>query len=225
MTKKTTFSDEELLLAARLGDEKAEAVFTKRMFDDRFKNARFVAPEACNLLDDWELNEAYFRAFTSSSANFRFSNVRFLSYFLNNLRHEIIHEATHKVKEQQEKGRTCSLDSHIGGKDGTVAVLSDFVASGDFMDDPHAFLLYAERLEELHRLPANADPTTLDVVRLVASNYTIADTARVCGISESRVSYLLNRYRKWVIKSKKLISRHSRKEKPHKGVSRVVKSD
>ncbi len=219
MLPHTVLTDEELLLASRMGDYKAQSLLAERLHENRFRNCYFVAFEASNMLDDWSLNEAYFRAFLASISGYRFLRMRFITYFFHNLRNEIIHLATKKAKERADHGKVVSLDEIAADDDPEhVCTLSDFVASGDFMDDPRAFLSYAERLEELHRMPEGADPLMLDVVRLTTSAYTIEDTAKICCISTHRVKYLLSRYRKWALHSRKLIESHGfgGKKKPRK---------
>ena len=217
MNAQHELSDEELLLASRMGDYKAEAALTERLYEDRVHSCYFVAHDAAILLDDWSLNEAFFRALISSVDGYRFQNVRFRTYFFKNLRHQIIHMTTKAVKERVNRGLAVSLDMPVEsfGED-TYCSLADFVPSGDFMDDPRAFLDYAERLEDLHHLPAKADPVMLDVVRLVSSNYSIADAARICCLTAAKAKYLLARYREWVARSKRLMTSH--RKKPPKGL-------
>ena len=210
MTSKQNLNDEELLLAARLGDHKAESLFAERMFKQRSRNCFSVASEACRILDDWDLNEAYFHAYTASTSGYRFGTVRFRTYFLNNLYHEIIHKLSKKIKEEKTKGIVASLDASSTEEEGSV--LSDFVASDDFMDDPHSFLLYAEQLEELHNLPKTFEPMTLDAVRLISFNYSLAETAKLCSTSENHIKYLVSSYRRWVKKTMRLIQNFGKKK-------------
>ena len=226
MYPKNQLSDEELLLASRMGDYKAEAMLAERMFEGRYFHCRYAAEEASHILDDWSLNEAYLKAFLASVDGYRFGANRFITYFRRALRNEIIRMATRKIQEQTLGGKAISLDAPASEEVEPGAYsLCDFVPSGDFMDDPRAFLNYAERLEELHRLPKNADPMMLDVVRLTAANYTIADTAKICGLSVNRVKYLLHFYRQWAIRSKKLIASHGGKRKAPKRELDFVSED
>ena len=101
MHPKNELTDEELLLASRMGDYKAEAMLAERMFDDRFRYCRFVATDACHILDEWSMNEAYLKAFWASVEGYRFGNNRFHTYFATNLRNEIVHIATKRIKEHK----------------------------------------------------------------------------------------------------------------------------
>lgn len=223
MQSKNQLSDEELLLASRMGDYKAESILAERLYESRTYDCRFTAREASVYLDDWGLNEAFFRAFVSSITGFRFQGIRFRTYFLKNLKHEIIRLATKRIKEKAMAGAEISLDTPIDAfDDGYPALLSDFVPSGDFMDDPRAFLDYAERLESLHRLPEGVDPRMLDVVRLITANYTLNDTARICCINVNRVKYLLTRYRKWAERSRNLIIGHRKRPRKKEPAEPVI---
>jgi len=212
MTSTEILNDEELLLAARLGDHKAESLFAERFFKERVRNCYSVANEACRMLDDWDLNEAYFHAYTSSVSGYRFGSVRFRTYFLSNLYHAIIHKLSKKIKEESDGGRVLSLDAKLLDENETVYSLSDFVASDNFMDDPRSFLLYAERLEDLNHLPKGSDPMMLDAVRLVTADYSFAEAAKLCGVSENRIKYLISRYRRWASKSMRLILKFGKKK-------------
>ena len=226
MQSKNQLSDEELLLASRMGDYKAEAILAERFYEDHVPSCRFVAREASAFLDDWALNEAFFRAFVASITGYRFQNVRFRTYFLGNLKHEVVRLATKKIKERVLTGYEISLDTPIEVyEDGAPGYLSDFVSTGDFMDDPRAFLDYAERLESLHRLPEGEDPRMLDVVRLITANYTLADTARICCMNINHVKYLLNRYRKWAARSRNLIARHRKGPRKKEASDPVILED
>ena len=212
MTSTEILNDEELLLAARLGDHKAESLFAERLFKDRLRACYSVANDACRMLDDWELNEAYFRAFVASTSGYRFGSVRFKTYFLNALYHEIVHTMSKKIREESSSGRVYSLDASVLDDGESVCTLADFVSSENFMDDPRSFLLYAERLEDLNHLPKNCDPMMLDAVRLIASDYTFTETAKLCGVSENHVKYLVNSYRRWAKKSLRLIHHFGKKK-------------
>lgn len=222
MNPTNQLSDEELLLASRMGDYKAESVLAAKLYEDRQAACLFIARDASAVLDDWGLNEAFFRAFVASLTGYRFQGVRFRTYFLGNLKHEIIRLATKKIKEQAGRGMEVSLDTPMECyEEESPSILADFVSTGDFMDDPRAFLDYAERLEQLNRLPPNADPLMLDVVRLISANYSMTDTAKICCIGVNRVKYLLSRYRRWATRSRKLIARHGgnkRGRRPKKAI-------
>ena len=213
MNNKNNLADEELLLLARMGDHKAEVLFTERIFKDQARQCRTVAAAACSKLEPWDINEAYFKAFTSAVSGYRFGSNRFMSYFMGVLSHELIHIMSKRIREQACRGHLYSLDAIVNDDAESCATLSDFVASTDFMDDPKSFMIYAEELESLHELPKNVDPLMLDAVRLITASYSIPETARLCGITENRVKYLLNRYRKWATKTLDLVRNYGKKRK------------
>ena len=219
-------SDEELLLLARMGNQKAETLFAERIFKDQMRQCRCVAAAACSKLDNWDINEAYFRAYTSAVAGYRFGSSRFMSYFMGILTHEIIHIMSKRMREQAQHGYVFSLDAVINDEsESSCSCLSDFVASTDFMDDPKCFMIYAEELESIHDLPKNVDPLMLDVIRLVSSNYSIGETAKLCEISENRVKYLLNGYRRWAKKTLSLIQNFGKKKKKPRSKGGAIRAE
>ena len=189
-------SDEELLLAHRKGDPNALSELSRRFFAMRFYCCQKAAPELLSQLDDWSLNEAFFRSFLNATSNYEFQRVKFVTFFTTVLKNELIRVV--KLRSREMLYHAESIDVPHETEDGCYT-LCDIVQSSDFMDDPAAFFSFSDSLRELGRLPKNISPRSVDAVSLLSQGYTIDEISKMLRVSVAVVRHELTRYRKWAV--------------------------
>ena len=199
MTIKETRTDEELLLASRLGDLYAEQVLAQRFFRRRFGACKAALPDAMSQLDDWQLNEAHFHAYLLATTTFEFKGGKLFTYYVTVLSHELLHIVTRVSKERQRMSfvdfeAPMDLDRY------NDFCLADATPSGEELDDPQAFYRYAETLKKLEKLPRGISPITLDLVRLLREGYTLTEAAPILQIKRDKAKYEIKKYRAWAMK-------------------------
>ncbi len=187
-----SLGDEELLLMHRSGDSTAYSILTERFFGMRFFAAHKIAPIPASQLDDWSINEAHFHAYLAATEGYEFRKVRFRTYYMHLLRHELNSLA------MAERLRGVSMDQLIDAdNDEGTYTLCDVVPSGAMRDDPNAFLVYSESLAALSALPKGMDKNTVCLVRFLAMGYPLPVAAKNVGLSHSKARYELRHFRKW----------------------------
>ena len=191
-------SDEELLLFYRKGDECALKDLTERFFHMRFFCCRKAAPELMYRLDDWTINEVFFRSFLNAVNGYEFTRVKFLTYYTHVLRNEMIREVEHLDSQGQT---VLSLDEErlVYVNHNESYTLADVISSDDFKDDPAAFLSYAESLKSIDRLPKGISKESVEMASRIADGESIDSVAASFGVSRSNARYQVSKYRKWAL--------------------------
>jgi hypothetical protein len=82
-------TDESLLDSYRHGDLRARDVLSVRYFNLKDSLCRKAAPNWCDYLDKWTLNECFFKAYLQAEEGYVEGESKFLTYFCSILCHEI----------------------------------------------------------------------------------------------------------------------------------------
>lgn len=197
--------DEFLLLLGRMGREGARDSLAVRYYRLRKKICRNASPSIVSFLDDWEINEAFFRGYLDAESSYRFGRVSFRTYATRCIRFALANAADSKLCKSRMMV-ACSLDAAQKNDDGeeTTLCLADIVQEGVSPEDPRVFLDYAESLNLLHRLPKGINPVVLKIVSGLCDGYRICEIAKEVGLSEKQANYHLAKYRVW---AKKVLSK------------------
>lgn len=190
--------DEFLLLLGRMGKEGARDSLAVRYYRMRKRICRNASPSICTFLDDWEVNEAFFRGYLDAETSYRFGRVSFKTYATRCIRFALANAADSKLSKTRMMV-AFSLDAAQRNDDGeeTTLCLADIVQDGSSPEDPRVFLDYAESLNLLHRLPKGINPVALKIVAGLCEGYRICEVAKEIGLSEKQANYHLSRYRVW----------------------------
>ena len=202
-------NDEELLLAARVGDDAAQTALVERYFAKRFMLCRVASPNSCMNLNEWDLNEAFFHAILQAITSFQFRGVRFSTFFKCVLEKELIHMSMERVKESG----IVSLDASVYEEDGESIALCDSIPTESELENPHSYLLYLDRLNDLGRLPADFPPVAVEVVKSVLSGAKMSEVCQSLGISVNQGKYFLAKYRSQARKSEESLQKFNKKKK------------
>ena len=187
--------DEELILAHRCGDPLALNYLLQRYIKSRHRHVWLVSPQSGANINDWDLNDATFRAFLQSVEAYEFIGVRFVTFYLRTFLHECCLASNQKLREQSN----VSLDQLIDddGEQSVVHPLSDFVPTTSITDLPPEMVNYAEMIENLEEVPKQFPPKTNDIIRDLSDGYTVEETGQRHDMTPNQVRYILRRYRKW----------------------------
>ncbi len=209
-------SDEDLLTRYREGDEEALGAMLERFFAMRFYSARTVAPTLCEMLSEWELNEAVYHAFYKAVQSFQLGKARFLTFYHTILKHELCHLVAERIAMAPHG--IVSLDEYVENDKGDGGyVLGDSISSNDVNDDPKEFLHFAERLMELRKLPKKIDPIAISLVELVSQGVSVAEAARMLDIEDRKARYVMRKYRAWALESARKVYGLSPEQEEEKG--------
>ena len=180
----------------RKGDEQALVEFSRRLFSMRYYFCQKAGPDIHRQMDDWSLNEAFFHAYMKCVQHYEFQRVKFTTFFTHVLSHEMIRLL--KIQKKESGGQIYSLDEYLGDE-GDPYTLRDIIPSGDFKDDPAAFLSYAESLRRIGKLPKGIQPSIIDAIELLTQGYLYEEVAERMKISVANLRYRAAKFRKWAI--------------------------
>ena len=198
MKQRQDLPDEELLLLSREGHEAATRLLTERFFGLRHYLCRMASPALATQMDEWSLNEAFFRSYLSAWESYEFHRARFTSFLECILAHEM--QRTFNTKKRQFPDNLLSLDSDfVSGTEDYC--LHDIVPSGETRDDPREFLLYSEGLVQTNSpLPRGINPQIIEMARLSSEGLSYTQIGIRFGVGKGQVHYCLSKYRRWALR-------------------------
>ncbi len=184
--------DEDLILQTRFGNEHFLNVLLERYFKRRRQLAKCAAPTFSASINDYDLSSAFFVAFQNALSNYEFGRVRFETYFITCLGHELLH-----LKQEQQK--RCyyewSLDNSLPSSDGKL-LLEDVVETPQ--EDPKLYFDYLERSKDLPFLEKKLDPTTKQIIRLKDEGFTYHEIGLILRLTIKQVRNRYDKFRKLV---------------------------
>lgn len=197
MSKKN-LKDEELLLLARLGDYEAEQLLMERYFKARFLHGRRASAGNFNSLTPLDYNGVFFKAYLNAVNTFRFGRVTFHNYLHMILGREINHQLMSSRQPENYGLKVVRLDTLINESNSDETTFHDIVADEDPMNDPAAYVNYAESLAKLSKLPNNLDPRAIELAKLHREGMPITKAAKKLGVSLHQAKKMMDAFRKFV---------------------------
>lgn len=188
--------DEELMLRLRMGDVLARDALVARFYAQRHPLSHAACPTITPQLNDWDINDAFFHAYLNAESSYQFGRVPFRAFLIKCLSSSLIN-LFKSIHSKSNNLVTNSLDDPLNRCDDSDFTLNDVVAEEGTLDDPKAFMNYAETLKEFTKLPKGIDPITIDIVKLHLDGYSVREAAEKLGLPIKRASYLFSRYTKW----------------------------
>ena len=189
-------SDEDLLLRARMGDLVAYDVLFLRYASQRRFLCYCASPSIAAILDDWDINEAVFRAFYDAESSYTFGPVPFRVYFLKCLSNVMVNIAGKKTSKTTMMF-SGSLDDPLDMREGSCCTLGDVVTLEGTLEDPRVFMNYSEMMMEYRRIPKSIHPVAVKILQARVDGYTLKEAAELIGIPVKKASYIFSRYLKW----------------------------
>lgn len=193
MSNLLSLGDEALILLAREGKAEARNLITERYFKARKKLAKRASYSMVIILSDWDLNYAFFTAFENCFETYRFKKIRFETYFLQALRHEMRKEAEKQHLFNREA--PLSLDNEVPGSDGEFT-FHDVLPSA--CEDPRLYVNYLEEAHSLGKITSDLDTRVLRVARLRINGLSYREIADATSLSPKQAKTLFTKYEKYV---------------------------
>lgn len=188
--------DEHLLLLARSGNETARSLLTIRYFRQRHKICRHASSTIVGALDDWEINEAFFRGYLEAETSYRFGRVTFYTFVMSCVKFAMANLMDKKLSKTA-KMIAYDLDTPLETSDESTFTLADIIQENESSDDPRVFHNYASTLASLSKLPQGISKIAVEIAGKIIDGFHVNEIAELFKMSEKRVSYHFSRYRKW----------------------------
>lgn len=195
---KNDYRDEELLLMARFGHEKAREELISRYMKRRRSHARTAYPSSTYLLDDWDINHAFFSAMLSAMSGYSFqSGEKFFSYYMKVYGNSLLKEI--KDKSRYRNGvQIVSLDEGITTHD-EDSFLSDVIPLAN--EDPRLYVDYLEEAGRIGLIEEQLDPKVLEVGRLRLSGCTFNEIMEKLSITRKKARILYDKFQDYIEKN------------------------
>lgn len=176
--------DEELFLAARYGDYKAESALYERHRKAAKGYAFFIIGSDIELIQSWDLEETYTTSFLTAYATYGPGMSRFKNYLVQIFRHELF-KTLGRIRITPTAAINCISMDTFEKSDDDFEGLHDIMPSESSYDEPRVYLLYMETLNAVNKLPSKFKGRTLSLLNDVYSGYSLREA---CGRYDVKIS-------------------------------------
>ena len=183
-------ADEELLLLSRMGIARAGKALFERYIRKAKPLTKISIPLLPRGMDEAAFLSSYLAVLSTVSRTYRFEGVRFETYFVNVLSHEM---PKFLARESKQGAYTAISLSDPVGKDGSMILLGDVIpASGE---DPRERSLEAEATDSFLGRYRNISENDRLLLHYRGLGYSYQKCADLLGLTVKKVRFRLKRVR------------------------------
>ncbi len=190
-------SDEELVELIRQGDTSARDTLSVRYWREKNTLVSAVLPNVRDIVDDWDINEAFFVTYLNAEKNFDADHAtKFLTYFCEILKNELLLIIA-KTMRNNDISLPLSLDT-FETLDEDAPTLHELVGSMDEKISGQIDL--NDVINLIFAYKDNFPSYTIELAKLLGMGHSVASASKILGVPVSSVKRTLVALRKFLTK-------------------------
>lgn len=186
-------SDEGLIFRARMGDNISRDLLVKKYFAIQKTLIDSLGKNFKGILDQWDVNEVYFKAFIKAEESFLIGRGRFFSFFTIILSRELNHE----ILRALDKKRLVNVVAMTDLESDAYKTLEEGLYVDNDQEEVTKYLDRKETLETVKHMLFKGKFKGSRYFQLQESGYTHREIATLFNTSVGSVRYEVRKFVTW----------------------------